>query len=42
MYEWIQEAISQGMTNPAKIHQYAREKEISVHKTEQLTDMSMQ
>jgi hypothetical protein len=33
MYEWIQEAIAQGMTNIAEIHQYARQKEISIHET---------
>ncbi len=32
-YEWIQEAIDQGMTTPAQIHQYARQKEISIHET---------
>ena len=31
MYTWIQEAIEQGLTNPSDIHQYARQKEISLH-----------
>jgi hypothetical protein len=31
MYEWIQEAITQGITNPAEIHSYAQQKEISIH-----------
>jgi hypothetical protein len=30
-YEWIQEAIEQGITSPAEIHRYARQKEISIH-----------
>lgn len=31
MCEWIQEAIEQGITNLSEIHDYARQKEISVH-----------
>lgn len=31
MYEWIQEAIAQGMTDSNEIHRYARQKEISTH-----------
>ena len=31
MYEWIQEAIDKGITNPGEIHHYARQKEISIH-----------
>lgn len=30
-YEWIQEAIAQGITNPKEIHRYAHQKEISLH-----------
>lgn len=31
MYEWIQEAIAQGITSPSEIHHYAHQKEISIH-----------
>ncbi len=31
MYEWICEAIEQGMTDVNEIHAYARQKEISIH-----------
>jgi len=31
MYEWIAEAIEQGMTNMSEIHNYARQKEIAIH-----------
>src|SRR5258708_32776450 len=31
MYEWTQEAIAKGITNPGEIHNYARQKEISIH-----------
>lgn len=31
MYDWICEAIEQGMTNVDEIHAYARQKEISIH-----------
>lgn len=31
MYEWIAEAIEQGMTNTSEIHNYARQKEIAIH-----------
>ncbi|MDQ2904642.1 MAG: hypothetical protein M3Y81_13950 [Chloroflexota bacterium] len=33
MYEWIQEAIDKGITNPGAIHRYAHQKEISIHRT---------
>ncbi len=31
MYEWIQEAIAKGITNPDEIHSYAQQKEICIH-----------
>ena len=31
MYEWMQEAIAQGITNPGEIHRYVRKKETSIH-----------
>ena len=31
MYEWIQEAISKGMTDVHEIQRYARQKEISLY-----------
>jgi hypothetical protein len=31
IYEWIQEAIDKGITNPDEIHCYTRQKEISLH-----------
>jgi len=31
MYEWIAEAIEQGITNMSEIHDYARKKEIAIH-----------
>jgi hypothetical protein len=31
MYEWMQEAIAQGITNPSEIHRYARQKETDIH-----------